>query len=67
MVNPEWGQQCIFDVFLTKLVGINGNLGNGEGLRERQGGGGFKGLNPQTPTNRALFKLFEVLKKSEGT
>ena len=37
------GQQCIFDVFLTKPVGVNENLG----VERHQGG-----LNP--PTNRAL-------------
>ena len=30
VVKPEGGQQCIFDVFLTKPVGVNENLGGRE-------------------------------------
>ena len=40
MVKPERGQQCVFDVFLIKPVGVNKNLG----FERYQ-----RGLNPQPP------------------
>ena len=40
--NTRGGQQCIFDVFLTKPVGVNDNLG----VEMRQ-----RGLNPNPLTN----------------
>ena len=54
MVKPEGvrgGQQCIFDVFLTKPVGINENLGGG-GVERHQGAGGLP-----APTYRALLRI----------
>ena len=44
-VKSEGGQQCIFDVFLTKPVGDN------ENLRGREAP---EGVKPPTQTNRAL-------------
>ena len=41
VVKPEGGQQCIFDVFLTKPVGVNKNLGVERHQRRR--------VKPPTP------------------
>ena len=50
VVKPEGGQQCIFDVFLTKPVGVNENCGGGEAPEG--------GLNPPTPRQIEHCALF---------
>ena len=51
MVKPEGDQQCIFDVFLAKPVGRSMEIWGSRGTRG--------GLNPPTPTNRALTILLD--------
>ena len=52
VVKPEGGQQCIFDVFLTKPVGVNENLGVERHQR------GVKYPNPPDKSSTVFFLFF---------